>query len=301
MAFWFPLILIISSIPLSLAHKLRCSDLAIASAPIIPRNPDADQKKHEFVERGILLTGEAPLKDLKEGRYVFIITADKKIYYEEAVPQQPIEILENKEAPLFVSHRSLMAHAGREAEDTPIRIVAAGEWIVSLDANGKKVVSELNNKSNTFRSGDGTIPLMELALTDYGLPITPRTKRVNYATYNPNKHLIDQSEAKLWIKYQSHPELDLLKELNQKLLKQYSEPGYDTLDLNRLADALRAVKAKRIEVGDKKGEKECDFWIFWVKESKDHNLPYILELLLNKHVKRTPQNALDFFKKHHIL
>lgn len=197
---------------------------------------------YEVLSTGTILSGSEKMGTLANGAYVYLIDSQGKLIYTERTPA-------NNDDPArhLATHRSLAQKLSDVFGTTP-KIIAAGEFFIT---NGR--VSEVNNKSGTYRGGPVHLNYAIETLGQYGLKIESTTLTRDFSKNQVDiRHLDEKNYSILLSQYRNTTEYALLVELYAKLAKAYpdSKPGHMNAEplQQKLADLLTAQFAKVREI-----------------------------------------------------
>ncbi len=182
-------------------------------------NKEARQNQREYTLGG-RQAAVGDLSDLAAGKYIYLIDEDRTVFWSPLIPDYLVD--PNSDDPLYVSHRSLIARAKlSRGVDT---FIAAGEFAI-IDWKGRRIVQELNNRSNTLRGGLLNLLLAEDILRHYGLPVSEDTALLDYAKRNVRVDLhMDQEEKVLvYLKWRDSPDFHQFLEILNRLQELYPD------------------------------------------------------------------------------
>jgi hypothetical protein len=196
---------------------------AFASCPkeyfyeILQKNPKAVPVPGEKTAYGFIAEGD-DLAKLPNGLYLYLITNEKKVLYAPRFPE-PFDPLNP-----MASHRALLQAFFDKFGYYP-DIIAGGEF-ETFDG----VVTELNNKSNTFHGGETQLVIANAELTAQHLPLRENTLRDDWAIKTPEEirllsgtHVSELMQLEFVTKFSRFPRYrKLLETIDQQLTRIYS-------------------------------------------------------------------------------
>lgn len=225
--------------------RRRSDGPPIAHAPPrlkpIPRTPGIDLLQHELKSSGFFLVRKNDLADVKDGDYLFLIDSRGRKIYSLRTP----DLRPDREGRHLATHRSLETRL-RQLDGIDFEIVAAGEFRVR---NGR--VSELNNRSGTYRGDKASLEYSESALGAHGLQVEKGTKRRDFATETPDlSHLSALQASELTMKYAGTPEFERVTRLSRRLAERYPHPEIPGhFDMDRVVKYIQVELERVIETG----------------------------------------------------
>ncbi len=208
----------------------------------ISQNPKAKIATREHLSFGKKAT-PGDLKDLREGRYVYLLERSGELVWSNAVPSHDVEV--EGTAPVVVSHRSLTAFQ-TASTGIPPDVVAAGEFLI-VEIAGKSYVQEVNNRSFTFLGGEVNLAAADKALIHFGLPSDDKTMRIDYSVSGPDvdRHADSAEKAVLEIRYHHSPEMAQLRRLMTRFQHQFPRANtHGHIDIPLMEKALAVALSK---------------------------------------------------------
>lgn len=180
---------------------------------------------HELKRAGVLPTRPNELTHLPDGSYLYLMTSKGQFIYSERTPDLSVP----PEGLHLATHRSLLAKLTEINQSEP-HVIAAGEIKIH---NSR--VSEVNNRSGTFRGRKEHLHYAIKILINQGLKIEPGTEVLDFSTEQPNlSHLSESQTSELMIRYSNTPEWTQLLHLDKALSDRFphpSTPGYMNVEL----------------------------------------------------------------------
>lgn len=219
--------------------------------PIITRNTNAIEKPFEFQSVGQVMKSE-DLKNLKTGKYLYIIDDQKNVWITSDVPQLDIDLGKAKVRNL-ATHRSLEGSMLATRPDA--KVYAAGEIQI---INGE--VPSISNRSYTFMGGEEHLNWAAAVLKDEGLALKSGTQLEDYSAAAEGagyrRHFDAREIAVQRIRAQSLPELKKFEALYAKLHQLLPDPSVPGIVDRRLLNsdiamlALQSKKDNKITMDD---------------------------------------------------
>jgi hypothetical protein len=267
-------------------HATQCSDEArkwlqntlegpTEALPISPASRRIQGELHSAGE--ILNTHQKLPHSLPDGSYIYVIEADGSIGYSARIPDP-----KNHTEPL-ASHRAVYERM-KTVKNRPLQVIAAGEFEIRLGR-----VSEINNKSGTFRGTQKQLKLAETALHQRGLAIEEKTMRIDYATAKlPGKHNTELQGAAAYVNLYNNPHLKpLLEKLDENRRLIYRNYPSDTpgkIDINSFMMSDHLQLSKNHFNSDFITETREGSWMTAILQySQDFTeAPYRLQLMVNE-------------------
>lgn len=191
-------------------------------------------EKYELLRTGKFATNAEELAFLADGNYLYCIDSHKRIVYSPRTLRESV----STDAQYLVTHRSLYSFITHTQSAEP-DIIAAGEFRI---INGR--VSQVNNKSGTFKGNQTHLAFAVSFLKTVGLKIEANTDQKDAAEARGNYgHINEMMAAKFEILYRDTPEYREIMAFHKRLAALFPDPKTPGLyDLEKLLDLTLGAK-----------------------------------------------------------